>query len=311
MNLDDLGRRAGAELQAEATAGADGLPSAASLTRQSGQRRGARMAAGSFLAVAALAGAVTLAGAGDSSQELAVGGPGADDAGRDRPCGRGVETRATVIIAADADGTVVSFVGDAEAEGRTPCIVAPTTSTTTELPSTIPDRHLPPCDIGSPTTFAFAPGECIPTAPSTSTSIVRPPSTSTSTSIAPPPSPPPGPSTSTTWPSQPPAGPVTLRGRVTAGPVCAVEQVPPASGCADIGIVANITFTPVTPPGAVVPQYFLTATSEADGTYERELSVGRWSITAASSQAMSCPTTVLDVTASTTTFDIRCDTGIR
>ena len=73
--------------------------------------------------------------------------------------------------------------------------------------------------------------------------------------------------------------------------------------------MATIVFTPSS--GAPKPTP-VTVTSGIDGTYSVDLAVGRYTVTATSASAMSCATQEIVVTpASTATFALTCDTGMR
>ncbi len=98
-----------------------------------------------------------------------------------------------------------------------------------------------------------------------------------------------------------------MRGVVTAGPVCPVEQVPPDPACAPRTVPAHIALSHGASGGVVAR-----GTAGTDGAFEISVAPGQYTLSATSPSAMHC--TSQDVVVSVGAFTdvhVDCDTGIR
>jgi hypothetical protein len=96
-----------------------------------------------------------------------------------------------------------------------------------------------------------------------------------------------------------------VRGTITSGPQCPVEQE--GQSCPDQP-VAEAVVTLVTVGGESI---LARRTSDADGKFEVAIRPGRYVIAVASGTLTCLPETVTVAEKSFTTLDISCDTGIR
>ena len=98
-----------------------------------------------------------------------------------------------------------------------------------------------------------------------------------------------------------------VRGVVTAGPRCPVQAGPPDPACDDLPVPARLTLQRGD-AGAVVAR----GQAGDDGTFVIKIAPGRYTLSAASSKAMSCSPQQVTVTADQITdVHVDCDTGIR
>lgn len=99
-----------------------------------------------------------------------------------------------------------------------------------------------------------------------------------------------------------------VRGVVTAGPVCPVEQFPPDPNCADKPISARVIVTRGSGGSGAVAS----GLAGSDGTFQIAVAPGHYTITAKTQFAMRCDTVPVAVTAGAfTDVNVPCDTGIR
>lgn len=284
MNIDDVGRHAGQDLQHTSNQLEASLPSIPDLVERGRRLRARRNAAGLAVLMIPLAGGVAFAASGSGgeggTQVATEGGdavPSEGDGSASTSATDAGNTPSTmrscsVIDGTGVDGGVITTVGPAV--GTADCA-------TTTIPDPIDETTTIPDPIDDDLT-------------TTSIAVTVPPDDDTTTT--------------TTIPDPVGDGLGRVSGYVLAGPTCPVET--PDQSCGDVGIVATITFTMIRDDAEFL--YERTVTSAPDGSYSIELAPGRFSVTVTSEAAMWCTDGTVTVTdGETATLDISCDTGIR
>ena len=99
-----------------------------------------------------------------------------------------------------------------------------------------------------------------------------------------------------------------VEGIVLRGPTCPVERIPPDPACAPRPYQTTISISKSSDPSNMIS----TVQSNASGTFNTSLSVGKYIFHAASGSLYPrCEDTLVNIVAGTNDITISCDTGIR